>query len=90
MSTNDKVGTTISGGGGVNLISADAFVEFRWQKSRVGYLSASLYYGRNQYLLLVIITREVFKTLKLVPTVQIKVPTLISIFMIIPLNYYST
>jgi hypothetical protein len=27
MSTNDKVGTTISGGGGVNLISADAFVE---------------------------------------------------------------
>jgi hypothetical protein len=26
MSTNDKVGTTISGGG-VNLISADAFVE---------------------------------------------------------------
>jgi hypothetical protein len=26
MSTNDKVGTTISGGGG-NLISADAFVE---------------------------------------------------------------
>jgi hypothetical protein len=26
-STNDKVGTTISGGGGVNLISADAFVE---------------------------------------------------------------
>jgi hypothetical protein len=25
-----------------------------------------------------------------VPTVQIKVPTLISIFMIIPLNYYST
>jgi hypothetical protein len=32
MSTNDKVGTTISGGGGVNLISADAFVKFRWQK----------------------------------------------------------
>jgi hypothetical protein len=31
MSTNDKVGTTISGGGG-NLISADAFVEFRLQK----------------------------------------------------------
>jgi hypothetical protein len=29
MSTNDKVGTTISGGGGVNLISADAFVKFR-------------------------------------------------------------
>jgi hypothetical protein len=27
MSTNDKVGTTISGGGGVNLISADAFVK---------------------------------------------------------------
>jgi hypothetical protein len=32
MSTNDKVGTTISGGGGVNLISADAFVEIPQQK----------------------------------------------------------
>jgi hypothetical protein len=48
MSTNDKVGTTISGGGGVNLISADAFVEIPLRKSRVGYL-ASLYYRRNQY-----------------------------------------
>jgi hypothetical protein len=27
MNTNDKIGTTISGGGGVNLISADGFVE---------------------------------------------------------------
>jgi hypothetical protein len=49
MSTNDKVGTTISGGGGVNLISADAFVEIPLAKSRVGYLCASLYYRRNQY-----------------------------------------
>jgi hypothetical protein len=31
MSTNDKVGTTISGGGGVNLISADAFVEIPYE-----------------------------------------------------------
>jgi hypothetical protein len=27
MSTNDKIGASVSGGGGVNLISADAFVE---------------------------------------------------------------
>jgi hypothetical protein len=40
MSTNDKVGTTISGGGGVNLISADAFVEIL--ASRVGYLCVAL------------------------------------------------
>jgi hypothetical protein len=33
MSTNDKVGTTISGGGGVNLISADAFVEIPLAKN---------------------------------------------------------
>jgi hypothetical protein len=87
MSTNDKVGTTISGGGGVNLISADAFVEIPLAKSRVGYLCRLI--TESIRLHLVIITREVFKTLK-VPTVQIKVPTLISIFMIIPLNYYST
>jgi hypothetical protein len=49
MSTNDKVGTTISGGGGVNLISADAFVKFRFRKSRVGYLCVARYYRRNQY-----------------------------------------
>jgi hypothetical protein len=47
MST-DKVGTTISGGGGVNLISADAFVEIASRKSRVD-ICASLYYRRNQY-----------------------------------------
>jgi hypothetical protein len=46
-STNDKVGTTISGGGGVNN-RADAFVEIRQRKSRVD-ISASLYYRRNQY-----------------------------------------
>jgi hypothetical protein len=91
MSTNDKVGTTISGGGGVNLISADAFVEIPLAKNLELDISArrSITDVINTPHL-VIITREVFKTLKLVPTVQIKVPTLISIFMIIPLNYYST
>jgi hypothetical protein len=79
MSTNDKVGTTISGGGGVNLISADAFVEIplakisSWISLRVAITDVI------NTPTLVIITREVFKTLKLVPTVQIKVPTLISI-----------
>jgi hypothetical protein len=77
MSTNDKVGTTISGGGGVNLISADAFVEIPLAKNLELDISASLYYTELIHPLLVIITREVFKTLKLVPTVQIKVPTLI-------------
>jgi hypothetical protein len=48
MSTNDKVGTTISGGGGVNLISADAFVEIPLAKIS-SWISLSLYYGRNQY-----------------------------------------
>lgn len=33
MSTNDKIGTTISGGGGVNLISSDAFVEIPLAKN---------------------------------------------------------
>jgi hypothetical protein len=73
MSTNDKVGTTISGGGGVNLISADAFVEIPLAKN----LELDISARRSItdviiHPLLVIITREVFKTLKLVPTVQIK------------------
>jgi hypothetical protein len=55
MSTNDKVGTTISGGGGVNLISADAFVEIPAENLELD-ISASLYYRRNQYPHLVIIT----------------------------------
>jgi hypothetical protein len=42
MSTNDKVGTTISGGG-VNLISADAFVEIPLAKNLELDISASLY-----------------------------------------------
>jgi len=33
MSTNDKVGTAFSGGGGVNLISADAFLEIPLAKN---------------------------------------------------------
>jgi hypothetical protein len=49
MSTNDKVGTTISGGGGVNLISADAFVEIPLAENLELDISASLYYRRNQY-----------------------------------------
>jgi hypothetical protein len=44
MSTNDKVGTTISGGGGVNLISADAFVEIPLAKNLELIFCASLYY----------------------------------------------
>jgi hypothetical protein len=48
MSTNDKVGTTISGGGGVNLISADAFVEIPAENLELD-ISASLYL-RNQYI----------------------------------------
>jgi hypothetical protein len=73
MSTNDKVGTTISGGGGVNLISADAFVEIPLAKN----LELDISARRSVtdviiHPLLVTITREVFKTLKLVPTVQIK------------------
>jgi hypothetical protein len=46
MSTNDKVGTTISGGGGVNLISADAFVEIPLQNLELDISVVSL---RNQY-----------------------------------------
>jgi hypothetical protein len=48
MSTNDKVGTTISGGGGVNLIT-DAFVEIPLAENLELDLCASLYYRRNQY-----------------------------------------
>jgi hypothetical protein len=33
MSTNDKVGTTLSGGGGANLISADAYLEIPLAKN---------------------------------------------------------
>jgi hypothetical protein len=47
MSTNDKVGTTISGGGGVNLISADAFVEIPLAENLELDICASLYYRRN-------------------------------------------
>jgi hypothetical protein len=78
--TNDKVGTTISGGGGVNLISADAFVEIPLAENLELDISARRSITDVINTPTVIITREVFKTLKLVPTVQIKVPTLISIF----------
>jgi hypothetical protein len=74
MSTNDKVGTTISGGGGVNLISADAFVEIPLaRKSRVD-ISARRSITDVINTTHLVITKKVFKTLKLVPTVQ-KVPT---------------
>jgi hypothetical protein len=91
MSTNDKVGTTISGGGGVNLISADAFVEIPLAENLELDISArrsitdvintptfSNYYQRS------------FQDTEISANSADKVPTLISIFMIIPLNYYST
>jgi hypothetical protein len=86
MSTNDKVGTTISGGGG-------EFNQCRCLCRNSGKnleldISASLYYGRNQYPLLVIITS--FQDTEISANSADKKPTLISIFMIIPLNYYST
>jgi hypothetical protein len=91
MSTNDKVGTTISGGGGVNLISADAFVEIPLAENLELDISArrsitdvintptfSNYYQRS------------FQDTEISANSADKSTNSDFYFMIIPLNYYST
>jgi hypothetical protein len=90
MSTNDKVGTTISGGG-VNLISADAFVEIPLAENLELDISArrsitdvintptfSNYYQRS------------FQDTEISANSADKSTNSDFYFMIIPLNYYST
>jgi hypothetical protein len=87
MSTNDKVGTTISGGGGVNLISADAFVEIPLaleldisaRRSITDVINTySNYYQRS------------FQDTEISANSADKSTNSDFYFMIIPLNYYST
>jgi hypothetical protein len=84
MSNNDKVGTTISGGGGVNLISADAFVEIRWkiELSRVVLLRTITHFS-NYY-------QRSFQDTEISANSADKSTNSDFYFMIIPLNYYST